>query len=379
MMLIIKEKVMKNCAKIIAAVMVLLIGAGYAEAYSPSDFRDVFDNPKLMAYCSQSANINGVAGQSGVCTGGLYYYTETVSGFRDQNNPNDPKRLCQKDMPCSPDPTYMIVSGTFNSYNTSDGRVPSLFRVYIPPGTTGINMSLYVSPVRVAAVVRMGQPPANPNKPVSEYYNIPTTGLLINDVMNGGELWTRNGDGNIQIFYGGGSVDQNILQSKGFSDRWLYMQIVNYDGAWLQKLTFNMTIGDMAAYRNWYNSVNWACYDAPDTAACSSVPSYTVTFQAAGTGGTINGSTYQTVSQYGNTSPVTATPNANYKFVNWTGPNGFTSTSNSLTVSNVMASATYTANFQQQSSVFQCDINGDNKLGLEEVIYILQVLAGLHP
>ncbi len=369
---------MKNCAKIIASVMVLLIVAGYAEAYSPSDFTDVFTNPKQMWYCSQSASVNGVAGVSGVCSGGLYYYTEFVSGFKDQNNPNDPKRLCQNDMACSPVPTYMMMGGTYNSNNTSDGKVPSLFRVYIPPGTTGINLSIYVSPVKVATVVRMGQPPVNPNKPVSEYQYIQSTGLLVNDVMNGGEFWVRNGDGHIDIFYGGGAIDQNILQSKGFSDRWLYVQVVNYDGAWLQKLTFNMTIGDMTAYRNWYNSVNWDCYDNPgDTVKCSSVPSYTVFFQA-GTGGTVS-STSQTVSQYGNTTPVTATPNSNYTFVNWTGPNGFTSTSNPLTVPNVMASATYTANFQQQPSVFQCDINGDNKLGLEEVIYILQVLAGLHP
>jgi len=124
---------MKNCAKIIAAVMVLFIGAGYAEAYSPSDFTDVFINPKQMWYCSQSSSVNGVAGVIGVCSGGLYYYSETVSGFKDQNNPNDPKRLCQNDTGCNPAPTYMQIGGTYNSYNPSDGRVPSLFRVYSFP------------------------------------------------------------------------------------------------------------------------------------------------------------------------------------------------------------------------------------------------------
>jgi len=335
---------MKNCSKIIAAVMVLWIGSGHAEA---SDFTDLFTKPKMVWYCSQSAAINGVTGISGVCASGLYYYTEMVSGFHDQNNPNEPKILCQNNMSCTPEPSVMYMGGTYLSYNSFDGIVPSLFRIYIPPGVTNINMQLYVSPVRVAAVVRMGQPPANPNKSVSEYGNIQSVGLLMNDVMNGEDLWTRNGDGHIDIFYGGGFIDQNKLLSKGFSDRWLYIQIVNYDSAWLQKLNFSMTIGDLSAYRNWYNSVNWACYDAPGTAACSSVASYTVTFQA-GTGGTINGSTSQIVSENGSTSPVTAIPNANYTFVNWTGPNGFSSTSNSLTVSNVMAPATYTANFQQQ-------------------------------
>jgi len=365
---------MKNFAKIIAAVMVVFMGAGYAEAYSPSDFVDVFTNPKSMWYCSQSASINGMAGQSGVCASGWYYYTETVSGFKDQNNPNDPKILCQKDTACSPAPTYMMIGGTYNSNNTYDGKVPSLFRVYIPPGTTSINMQLYVSPVRVAVVARMGQPPVSMNKPLTEYQYIQSTGLLMNDLMNGGDFWVRNGDGIINIFYGG-AIDQTVLLSKGFSDRWLYIQVVNYDGAWLEKLTFNMTIGDMTAYRNWYNSVNWDYYGGP------SVPSYTVTFQAT-TGGTVNGSssTSQTVSPGNATTPVTATPNANYKFVNWKDQSGnIISTNAILPAQPVSAPMTYTANFQQQSSVFQCDINGDSKLGLEEVIYILQVLAGLHP
>jgi len=343
---------MKNCAKIIAAVMVLLIGAGYAAAYSPSDFTDVFTNPKLMWYCSQSSSVNGVAGVSGVCAGGLYYYNETVTGFRDQNNPNDSKRLCQNDTACNPVPTYMMIGGTYNSNNPSDGKVPPLFRVYIPPGITGISMSLYVSPVRVAVVARMGQPPANPSKPISEYGNIQSVGLNLDDLMNGGELWTRNADGNIQIFYGGGGINQTVLQSKGFSDRWLYLQVVKYDATWLETLTFNMTIGDMTAYKNWYNSVNWDCYNNPGNAAmCSSVPSYTVTFQA-GTGGNVNGSsnTSQTVSQGNSTTSVTANPDCtnDYKFFNWTGPNGFTSTSNPLIVTNVTSNATYTANFQKQ-------------------------------
>ena len=331
--------------------MVLFIGMGYAEAYSPSDFTDVFTNPKLMWYCSQSSSVNGVAGVSGVCAGGLYYYNETVTGFRDQNNPNDSKRLCQNDTACNPVPTYMMIGGTYNSNNPSDGKVPPLFRVYIPPGITGISMSLYVSPVRVAVVARMGQPPANPSKPISEYGNIQSVGLNLDDLMNGGELWTRNADGNIQIFYGGGGINQTVLQSKGFSDRWLYLQVVKYDATWLETLTFNMTIGDMTAYKNWYNSVNWDCYDNPgNTAKCSGIPTptlYTVNF-TAGTGGTVS-SASQTVTQGGSTSSVTATPSANYTFVSWKDQSGnIISTNATLPAQNVTAPMTYTANFQFQ-------------------------------
>jgi len=360
---------MKNCVKIIAALMILFMGAGYAAAYSPSDFTDVFTNPKLMSYCSQSSSINGVAGISGVCAVGFFYYTETVSDFKDMNNPNDPKRLCQNDTVCNPMPQAMYLGGTYRSLNSYDGKVPSLFRIYIPPGTTGINVSMYVPQVRVATVVRMGQPP-DPNKPVSEYYNIQSTGLLLNDLMNGGDLWTRNGDGIIYIFYGGGAVNQSVLQSKGFSDRWLYIQVVNYDAAWLEKLNFGLTIGDMAAYKAWYNSVNWDCYNNPGNAAmCSTVPSYKVTF-TADTGGTINGSTStsQTVAQGSPITPVTALPdcNNNYRFFNWTVLNSTDSISTSAILSDrvVTADITHIAHFtQQQPQTTQYTVTANSSVG----------------
>jgi len=82
-------------------------------------------------------------------------------------------------------------------------------------------------------------------------------------------------------------------------------------------------------------------------AAQLTVPAATVTFQA-GSGGTISsGVTPQTVMQGGSCTAVTAAPNTGYQFVNWTGTGGFAgSANNSLTVSNVTADMTLTANFQ---------------------------------
>jgi uncharacterized repeat protein (TIGR02543 family) len=82
-------------------------------------------------------------------------------------------------------------------------------------------------------------------------------------------------------------------------------------------------------------------------AAQLTVPAATVTFQA-GAGGTISsGTTPQTVMQGGSCTAVTASPNAGYQFVNWTGTGGFAgSTDNPLTVSNVTADMTLTANFR---------------------------------
>ncbi|MGE5343542.1 MAG: SBBP repeat-containing protein [Candidatus Omnitrophota bacterium] len=72
---------------------------------------------------------------------------------------------------------------------------------------------------------------------------------------------------------------------------------------------------------------------------------YTVNF-FTGTDGNLSGATNQVIAPGGNSSPVTAVPNTGYRFVTWTGTNGFvTSTDNPLTVKNVQSDMTITANF----------------------------------
>ena len=72
---------------------------------------------------------------------------------------------------------------------------------------------------------------------------------------------------------------------------------------------------------------------------------YTVNF-AAGNGGSLIGTTSQTVMQGDNCTAVEAVPDAGYFFVNWTGTNGFVTTNdNPLTVTNVTSDMTITANF----------------------------------
>lgn len=68
----------------------------------------------------------------------------------------------------------------------------------------------------------------------------------------------------------------------------------------------------------------------------------------AGTGGSISGTTLQTVNYGGSTSAVTAVPESGYALLNWTGPAGFATTSvNPLTVANITGDMTITANFRE--------------------------------
>jgi len=75
---------------------------------------------------------------------------------------------------------------------------------------------------------------------------------------------------------------------------------------------------------------------------------FTVTF-LAGTGGSLTGTTSQTVAYGASATAVTAVPNTGFTFTNWTG-SGFTpSAANPLTVSNVTQNLTITANFTPQT------------------------------
>jgi len=87
---------------------------------------------------------------------------------------------------------------------------------------------------------------------------------------------------------------------------------------------------------------------------------YTVSFMA-GTGGSITGTTSQTITSGGNTTPVTAVPNAGYTFTNWTGTGITTSIANPFTVTGVTTNLTITANFVASGTVapIQVLMNGD--------------------
>ena len=92
----------------------------------------------------------------------------------------------------------------------------------------------------------------------------------------------------------------------------------------------------------------WTCFgikSGSDASCSSNLQSYAVTF-TAGFGGTLSGNASQTVDSGASTTSVTAVPAAGYHFVSWTGTDGFLpTTTNPLTVGNVAAIQTFTANF----------------------------------
>jgi uncharacterized repeat protein (TIGR02543 family) len=81
--------------------------------------------------------------------------------------------------------------------------------------------------------------------------------------------------------------------------------------------------------------------------ASFAINTYTVTF-TAGAGGTISGTSPQTIASGGSCTPVTANAALGYHFVNWTG--SYTTTNNPLTVTNVTSDMNFTANFAADAS-----------------------------
>ena len=76
----------------------------------------------------------------------------------------------------------------------------------------------------------------------------------------------------------------------------------------------------------------------------TALPTYTVTFISGGNG-TLTGTTSQTVVEGGNTTSVTAIPAGGYHFVNWTEGATVVAVTAALSISNVTAAHSYTANF----------------------------------
>ncbi|MBJ6724226.1 CBM96 family carbohydrate-binding protein [Geomesophilobacter sediminis] len=93
---------------------------------------------------------------------------------------------------------------------------------------------------------------------------------------------------------------------------------------------------------------SWSCAGIAggNSATCSAtIKSYLLSFQTDGNG-TLTGSTAQNVDFGAYATPVSASGNGGFSLQNWTGTNGFvTSTANPLTVGPVFATQTITANF----------------------------------
>ena len=133
-------------------------------------------------------------------------------------------------------------------------------------------------------------------------------------------------------------------------------------GDTVQTVTYNLSASTVTAVpATGYHFVNWteggtevstqASFTvtnvvAPHTYTANfAINTYTLNFMAA-TGGSVTGTTPQTLNYLANATTVTAVANAGYRFFNWTDSIGnVVGTAADLTINNVTVANTYTANF----------------------------------
>ncbi|MDA8413814.1 MAG: choice-of-anchor D domain-containing protein [Desulfobacteraceae bacterium] len=111
----------------------------------------------------------------------------------------------------------------------------------------------------------------------------------------------------------------------------------------------------------------WSCtglYDGTTADCSANIQTYTVSFVSGGNG-SLSGTVSQTINAGAATSVVTAVPSTGYHFVNWTGTGGFvTTTTNPLTVANVAADLTITANFAPDTVNGVCGTSNGSSFAL---------------
>ena len=152
---------------------------------------------------------------------------------------------------------------------------------------------------------------------------------------------TLAGTASQTVDYGGSATAVTAVPTTGY-------HFVNWTGTggFVTTTTNPLTVGNVSA--------------AQTITANFALNIYAVSF-AAGANGTLTGTASQTVNYGGNSTAVTAVPAANYHWLNWTGTGGFiTTASNPLTVTNVTAAQTITANFGINTFTvnYATDVNG---------------------
>jgi len=133
-------------------------------------------------------------------------------------------------------------------------------------------------------------------------------------------------------------------------------------GDTIQTVTYNLSTSTVTAIPSTgYHFVNWTEGGTPVSInadlmvtnivaphsylANFAINTYILNF-IAGVGGSVTGTTPQTINYFANATTVTAVPAAGYRFINWTDSIGnVVSTTTDLTINNVTVANTYTANF----------------------------------
>ena len=237
------------------------------------------------------------AGSNQVVTGGT---TVTLDGSRSYDPDNDPLAYSWTQLQ-GPVVTLSAAKTANPAFTAPETEMPLLFQLVVSDGKIS----------SAAATVRIE--------------TLPATRTISTSVI---------GNGSIVCTPGTTVTNRTPVSCSVTANPYHHLSDVTIDGA-------SQALKDTKTFSYSFGAVTANHY----IVARFSLDSYSLSF-VPGEGGTVAGSTSQNVSHGLSTSAVTALPDTGYHFLNWTAPDGFTSTANPLTISNVTGNRTITANFE---------------------------------
>jgi hypothetical protein len=214
--------------------MFLFVTSTFAMVYSASDYVSLYDFPQTISYYNSTGSIA----------------TQERTGYKFLYDFDDSIIRCQQEGgTCAYNPTY-------SQYCRVNTELPR-FKVYVPPGTTNTNLTVYLNQdldPKYVAVSRLGQPPTGDysNYPAAQKFaSLPYSGFTLSQ-LKANDCIGSNQAGIHSIAVGSTFVSN---ESDG---GWLYVLLLPVQG-FVKQIAFNNIIS-IDPYMLWFHQVDWASF-----------------------------------------------------------------------------------------------------------------------
>ncbi len=173
---------------------------------------------------------------------------------------------------------YEIIINAYSRPNfpADISSFPNQFKLFIPPGTTYVAVSIKTArDNKIGVVARYKQIPLCQYCSYiwheDKYYDVPwdwETGINL-DILNQRDVYLKNSGGTIQVPH---SLFFDVPLSKNQAG-WLYIKKLPFDSDWIMEMHVTIQV-EKKTYLNWYNFVDWLSFEENTTSnprpTCSS-------------------------------------------------------------------------------------------------------------
>jgi len=242
--------------------LLLFAGSSLVTAAEDVDYESLYTYYGLPFYSYGSSNISCEDGMldderytSCEKIGDVNKYSYTLAGFKEIYDLNDPRVVCHLDASlggCSPDPEEKF---SYSVPRAGQRDVPDAFRLYIPPGTINVTVSMHMSiSCMDGVVVRYRSTPDCSGWPYGRNDAVPWDSQNIGlDVMEDRDVYKVNSGGTILVV-------PPTYRSKDDEGGWLYVRRLGLDDREIDTVTIKVTV-NTEAFLTWYNSMGEQQHD----------------------------------------------------------------------------------------------------------------------